>query len=149
MVQKLKFIFVFIGILVSSSFVAKAQSQVLDDSRLRFDFVSHDGQTLIPCRHQRIRDLPDWQVQCKGPNGLTKTYAAHVVLTRGVRPPQLGQGIWYEILYWVTDRKNNQKPVFHSSSMTLNLSPSSQLQSFRIYQGVENDFGSLVLTVLL
>lgn len=137
------------GSLLLLPLISYGQSTVLPDNRLRFDYISQDGQIHYPCTHKRIRDLPDWEVVCKSTNGIVRTFAAHVVVVRGQRQPQSGPGIWYEILYWVTDRQDKNKPVFHSSSMTFNLTPTSHLQAFRIFQGVENDYAALVLTVML
>ena len=66
---------------------------------LRFVYTPNEGDGMLSCRHERIRDLPDWDVVC-GDKG-EKRFTVHLVvrqMTRAEEPRAL-----VDILYWVSE----------------------------------------------
>lgn len=94
------------------------------------------------CTHEQIRDLPDWQVICFTPSG-KKEFVAHVVVKESQRDEEPKTTL--EILYWVTQRRENTSPLFHSGTSMMRLNKSSSIESMRLSQSVENDYASLVM----
>lgn len=107
----------------------------LPDPELKFQYVPNEGGEVLNCTHKRIRDLPDWEVNC-GP----KRFAAHVI----IRSVQRNQSSSWEILYWVTAR-NEKKPLFHSTTARVHFAHPTKAMAFSLSQGVENDYASLVM----
>lgn len=93
----------------------------------------------IACKHERIRDLPDWLVTCQDGRE-TKVFVAHVIIRETLREKDAS----LEILFWVTDR-NEKKPKFTSGTSLIHLKQRSALAGVTLSQGVENDSAQLVL----
>ena len=94
------------------------------------------------CEHEQIRDLPDWKVICKTPYE-TKEFVAHVIVRESQRKEE--PQTFLEILYWVTERRPKQAPLFHSGTSMIRLKKGSSIESMRLSQSVENDYASLVM----
>lgn len=132
--------------LIQVSLAQSTQRVPIDEGHLKFRYSSQDGEFQLECSHKRIRDLPDWEVICKNEVGIRKVFAAHIVLNKGRRlNNEVKPSRWYELLYWVTDRKAQNAPRFHSSSLILQASDESEINQFQLHQGVENDYASLIL----
>lgn len=108
------------------------------EPELRFSYVPNEGAAAAQCTHERIRDLPDWQVTCPF-FGEKKIFTAHVIVRERPRPDQN----FLEILYWVSAPGRSTR--FHSTSALLKINGPGRLDSLSLAQGVENDYASLVL----
>jgi hypothetical protein len=108
----------------------------------RFQYVPNEGEVATPCEHKRIRDLPDWEVNCDGP-GVKKRFVAHVIF----RETQRESSSSLEILYWVTQRDLNPSvpPKFHSTTARMHFKGNAAPMMMTFEQGVENDMASLQL----
>ncbi len=113
--------------------------QALASDHFSFRYQPAEGAPELACRHEQIRDLPDWRVAC-GEDG-QKKFTVHLV----VREIPRDSGRALEILYWVTEPgpTDRSPPIFHSSTFWLRLK--GEPESFVLSQGVENDYASLVL----
>lgn len=115
------------------------------EPRMSFTYVPNsEDAPMLSCRHERIRDLPDWKVLCG--NG-EKSFTAHVIIRRMDRAqiPQTSM----EILYWVTEPGDTPTSVhkFHSTTALIHLRNQTDVYSMTLYQGVENDQASLRMWV--
>lgn len=112
--------------------------------KMSFQYVPNEGGQILECAHTRIRDLPDWKVDCG--NG-QKTFTAHVIARQYQREPTPQTGL--EILYWVTEPGETPTSVrkYHSTTMFLQLKYKTEVHSLVLYQGVENDMASLRLAL--
>lgn len=115
----------------------------LPEPNMHFSYQPNEGFAAVNCRHERIRDLPDWRVKCNF-LGTEKEFTAHVIL-REYAKADGNSGV--ELLYWVTEPgKHPNSPVnFHTTSAFLGFKGNSKLADLSIGQGVENDYASLVL----
>lgn len=107
-----------------------------------FQYVPNEGEAATPCEHKRIRDLPDWEVNCDGP-GVSKRFAAHVIFRETKRETTSS----LEILYWVTQRGLDSvtPPKFHSTTARMHFKGVAEPMVMTFEQGVENDSASLQL----
>ncbi len=131
--------------LVSLLFVLLISSPALADTvKMWFRYTPSDGIGILECTHERIRDLPDWRVNCG--NG-QKTFTAHVVVRLYQRGENPQTGL--EVLYWVTEPGETPTSVrkYHSTTMFLKLTNKTGVHSLRLDQGVENDQASLQLNL--
>ena len=112
------------------------------EPKMEFAYEPVEGEEPSSCVHERIRDLPDWDVVCETPYG-KKTYSAHVIVRE--YPRQGATGL--EILYWVSEPGDTPTSPhkFHSTSALVHLRGSTSLDSFSLSQGVENDMALLTL----
>lgn len=110
-------------------------------SRMKFRYVSSDGTFVIPCGHERIRDLPDWKVICAG-SGLRKNFTAHFIYRETHRDTE--PKTWMELLYWVTEA-GEPAPRFQGTSASFALRKGTDLQKMSLMQSVENDYAVLEL----
>ena len=136
-------------LIASLSYAAENSTKGIpvETDQLKFQYMSSDGEIQLDCHHSRIRDLPDWEVVCGKGTPTVKKFAVHFVANKGSRLQE--PKVWYEFLYWVTDRQQSEKPAFSSTSMTLNLNSGSVPHSLRLYQGIENDYASLIVDYTL
>jgi hypothetical protein len=109
--------------------------------RLQFTYQPMEDAATV-CSHKKIRDLPDYHVECITPYE-TKLFSAHVVVRENVRKINTGM----EVLYWVTAPGDTPTSPhkFNSSSLLLNVSGKSNLEDLSFSQGVENDRAYLTL----
>ena len=112
------------------------------EPKLEFSYEPVEGEAPSVCSHERIRDLPDWDVSCNTPYG-AKKFSAHVIVREYPRNNSTG----IEILYWVTEPGDAPNAVrkFHSTSGFFHLKGATELEGFSLSQGVENDFAQLTL----
>lgn len=116
---------------------------------MKFTYVPHEAPDLpnagvLECKHERIRDLPDWKVVCGADE---KEFTAHVVLRIGKR--EEAPKTVLEILYWVIEPGDTPTSVrkYHSTSSLLYLSEPTDMAKLNISQGVENDMATLTMVV--
>lgn len=115
----------------------------MPEPNFRFQYVPNEGAAATPCEHKRIRDLPDWEVNCDGP-GVSKRFVAHVIF----RDTQRETTSSLEILYWVTQRGSDSAipPKFHSTTARMHFIGKAEPMVMTFEQGVENDSASLELS---
>jgi hypothetical protein len=108
------------------------------EPNLRFQYVPNEGGEILQCTHKRIRDLPDWEVNCG-----SKQFVAHVILRHYHRKDHSSM----ELLYWVTARSEDKRkpPLFHSTTAWIHLKERGEAARISLSQGVENDYASLVM----
>ncbi len=107
----------------------------LKDKEMGFMYIPFEGGGEMSCTHSRIRDLPDWKVNCG-----KKEFAAHIVIREYQKSSEPQTGL--EILYWITDR-NSPSPIFNSGTHWINLKKKTSLDSLILSQGVENDYANV------
>lgn len=126
-------------------FVSLISTQALASPlKMSFKYVPHEGSESLDCTHTRIRDLPDWKVDCG--NG-QKTFTAHVIARKYQREPTPQTGL--EVLYWITEPGETPTSVrkYHSTTLFLQLTNKTDVHSLTLFQGVENDQASLRLSL--
>lgn len=106
------------------------------DQQMRFRYVPNEGAEAAACTHQRIRDLPDWDVRCQTEGG-PRRFTAHVVVE--ARGPTLT-----EVLYWVTSSEQN-RPRFQGTTFLFRTKDKTHATGIVMAQSVENDYASLQL----
>lgn len=109
---------------------------------LHFTYQPVEGDASTHCSHEKIRDLPDYQVVCGTPDG-KKVFTAHVIVRGHSGVDKTG----LELLYWVTapGETPTSPHKFHSTTALMRFSGQTSLQEFRLSQGIENDMAWLVL----
>jgi hypothetical protein len=130
--------------LFSLWFSPAALTAALPEPKFRFQYVPNEGAGIHRCTHERIRDLPDWEITCEG---LKKKFVAHVIIRHHHKDSRSS----IEILYWVTDRgdTNTTPPKFHSTTAWIHLTKPGEAGRISLSQGIENDYASLALEVIL
>jgi len=130
--------------ILSLFFSLWAQAAVLPEPNFRFQYSPNESGEIRRCTHERIRDLPDWEITCEG---MKKKFVAHVIIRHYHRESNSS----IEILYWVTDRgeTSSTAPKFHSTTAWIHLTKPGQAGSMSLSQGVENDYASLVMDISL
>lgn len=125
------------------SFLLASYVFAMPEPDFRFQYVPNEGEAATACEHKRIRDLPDWEVNCDGP-GVSKRFAAHVIFRETKRENTSS----LEILYWVTQRglDSTTPPKFHSTTARMHFKGTAEPMVMTFEQGVENDAASLQLT---
>ena len=122
------------------NFKTLTRAQVID--HLQFHYSSSDGDFQLDCKHLPNSQIEtDYDIYCgKGTPNL-KQYLVHLII-RGLSTPQ---DTTYEILYWVTDRSQGDKPVFSSNSQLLTLDAKANIKKLSLSQSLENDAAQLYL----
>ena len=96
----------------------------------------------VACKHERIRDLPDWKVTCKD-RYFDKEFVAHVVIRRYFRNGETKQ-TKFEVLYWVTNRRQpKKKNEYTGTTLDFIFDGHVSGQKIRIGQSVDNDYAHL------
>lgn len=110
---------------------------------MSFRYVPNEGKA-FDCTHTRIRDLPDWTIDCGQGE---KTFTAHVIVRKYSREAMPQTGL--EILYWVTEPGETPTSIrkYHSTTALLQLTDKTDVHSLILFQGVENDMASLRLSL--
>lgn len=113
-------------------------------AKMEFRYEPNEGE-FLECSHKKIRDLPDWDIEC-GKKG-EKKFSAHVIVRPFYR--EFEPQTTVEILYWVIEPGKTPTSVhtFHSSTFMVRLKEKTDLYSVSLSQGVENDYASLVLNL--
>jgi hypothetical protein len=117
-----------------------SRAEVID--HLQFHYSSSDGDFQLDCKHMPNLQLEtDYDVYCgKGTPNL-KQYLVHLIIRSWSTPDDTT----YEILYWVTDRGQGDKPVFSSTSQLLTLDAKANIKKLSLSQSLENDAAQLYL----
>lgn len=111
----------------------------IQKEQIRFRYAPFESKS-IECQHERIRDLPDWNVFCKGPHQ-SLDFKVHLVLRKH---PRQAKFTAFELLYWVTrvDRENN-KNHYSGTSLMLTLDRLANEKEIRIGQAMNNHTAEL------
>lgn len=111
-------------------------------NHLQFHYSTSDGEYQLNCKHMMNSQLEtDYDVYCgKGTSNL-KQYLVHLIIRSWNTPDDTT----YEILYWVTDRSQGDKPVFSSTSQLLTLEAKTKIKKLSLSQSLENDAAQLYL----
>jgi hypothetical protein len=110
--------------------------------QLSFEYVPSEFES-TSCTHQEIKPIQDFKVHCKGPY-LDRIFIVHPRL----RVAKRGQDTWIELLYWVTNRiDNNKVSEFTGTTLNMKLIGHSDPYTMRVGQAVDNDYAHLQMTL--
>lgn len=116
----------------------------LQSRGISFEYTTMEGSTgLIPCKHTKTSSPYDLEVECIVGKKI-HLYTVHLLLNFYTHQNEKSS---YELLYWVTDNTNLEKPLFSSSSTWIhNKTVVPQLEMLEVSQGIEQDQAYLKFT---
>lgn len=129
---------------VSSHLWAQGKNYDLKPEEIKFRYQPNDDAG-VPCQHKKHREPWDWKVVCEK-GYYKKEFLVHLLMRKYRRSGTDS----LEILYWLTNRKPNNKrpndiPEFTGTTLMLDFNEGLMEQRIRMGQQVDNDFASLVL----
>lgn len=117
-------------------------------SEITFQYISLTEDKAITCTHEKADvGLHEWDVTCEVGSKVHK-YFVHLVLH--FYPKTVHGTNAYELLYWVTDMTDQNKPRHDSSTIWIHNSQEDNfMKVLEASQGIENDLAYLKLIVKL
>ena len=139
----MRVIFLITMLFTAALFAKPKENLKLQSNQLKFSYQNYDGDLYVHCTHAIENEASqDWHVTC-AENSFKREYSVHLWITRYTKLniPKTS----YEMLYWVTEKRPQQKG--YSSTSWIHLAEDSKFAGASLSVGVDEESAGLYLEV--